>query len=241
MKRVLLDLVIILVILSSVASFPVAAEESNESVLTAVYKGKEDDRHCFDLILTGSPICYIQFAVIGADGESVVVKNVRGFDFMAGEKNIFYANTDVNINGKPFARLYISATNESDIIPDPKFTDIEAYNYDEQIVHISISIDKSVNHHQVDEESTSSTNSTVQLTPGTVTNTPNNSGSEPLDITIESPSTDTIVTEASFKSSDITEKTIPLHQVLFICSGVMLTLSIICGIILVVISRKEKS
>ena len=47
MKRVLLSLILILVILSSVALVPVAAEESeNKTVLTAVYKGKEDDLHC---------------------------------------------------------------------------------------------------------------------------------------------------------------------------------------------------
>lgn len=234
MKRVLLPLIIILVILSSVAIVPVAAEESeNKTVLTAVYKGKKDDRHCYDLILSGSPLCYIQFAVTCNEEAPIEVKNTSEFDFMAGKKCIFYASANMNCNSEPFAKLYIDIAGE----PEIKFTDIEAFNYEEQVVCVMISIDNSLYHSQENVENNISTNETTNVLPS-VTETEKASTTEVPNEIIDSPQA---MTESQLASSNITDNEMPLHQILFICAGVMLVLGIISGIICISISRKENT
>lgn len=234
MKRVLLPLIIILVILSSVAIVPVAAEESeNKTVLTAVYKGKEDDRHCYDLILSGSPLCYIQFDITCNEEAPIEVKNTSEFDFMAGKKCIFYASANMNCNSEPFAKLYIDIAGE----PEIKFTDIEAFNYEEQVVCVMISIDNSLYHSQENVENNISTNETTNVLPS-VTETEKASTTEVPNEIIDSPRA---MTESQLASSNITDNEMPLHQILFICAGVMLVLGIISGIICISISRKENT
>ena len=49
------------------------------------------------------------------------------------------------------------------------------------------------------------------------------------------------MTESQLASSNITDNEMPLHQILFICAGVMLVLGIISGIICISISRKENT
>ena len=245
MKRVLLSLIMILVILSSVAIVPVAAEESeNKTVLTAVYKGKEDDRHCYDLILSGSPLCYIQFAVTCNEEAPIEVKNTSEFDFMAGKKFIFYASVNMNSHSEPFARLYIDVAGEDSLIPEIQFTDIEAFNYEEQIVCVMISIDNSLYHSQENVENNVSSNDTIETTTNAVEELPSVTETEKASTTevpneiIDSPQA---MTESQLASSNITESKMPLHQILFICAGVMLVLGIISGIICISISSKENT
>lgn len=241
MKRVLLSLIMILVILSSVALVPVAAEESeNKTVLTAVYKGKEDDRHCYDLILSGSPLCYIQFAVTCNEEAPIEVKNTSEFDFMAGKKCIFYASANMYCNSEPFAKLYIDIAGE----PEIKFTDIEAFNYEEQIVCVTVSIDKSSYHSQESVGNNVSSNDTIETTTNAVEELPSVTETEKAPAT-EAPNeiidSTTAMTGSQPSSSNITESKMPLHQILFICAGVTLVLGIISGIICISISRKENT
>lgn len=245
MKRVLLSLIMILVILSSVAIVPVAAEESeNKTVLTAVYKGKEDNRHCYDLILSGSQLCYIQFAVTCNEEAPIEVKNTSEFDFMAGKKCIFYANANMNCNSEPFAKLYIDIAGEPPSVPEIKFTDIEAFNYEEQVVCVMISIDNSLYHSKESMENNISTNDTTETTSNafeelpSVTETENAPTTEAPNEIIDST---TAMTGSQPASSNITDNKMPLHQILFICAGVMLVLGIISGIICISISRKENT
>ena len=245
MKRVLLSLIMILVILSSVAIVPVAAEESeNKTVLTAVYKGKEDDRHCYDLILSGSPLCYIQFAVTCNEEAPIEVKNTSEFDFMAGKKYIFYASANMNCNSEPFARLYIDVAGEDSLIPEIQFTDIEAFNYEEQVVCVTVSIDKSSYLSQESVGNNVSSNDTIETTVNAVEELPSVTEAEKASTTeapneiIDSPQA---MTESQFASSNITDNEMPLHQILVICAGVTLVIGIISGIICISISRKENT
>lgn len=245
MKRVLLSLILILVILSSVAIVPVAAEESdNKTVLTAIYKGKEDNRHCYDLILSGSPLCYIQFAVTCNEEAPIEVKNTSEFDFMAGKKCIFYASANMNCNSEPFARLYIDVAGEDSLIPEIQFTDIEAFNYEEQIVCVTVSIDKSSYHSQESVGNNVSSNDTIETTTNAVEVLPSVTETEKAPAT-EAPNeiinSTTAITGSQPASSNITASKMPLHQILFICAGVMLVLGIISGIIYISISRKENT
>ena len=245
MKRVLLPLIVILVILSSVAIVPVAAEErENATVLTAVYKGTEDNQHCFDLILSGSPLCYIQFAVTCSEEAPMEVKNVSEFDFMVGKKCIFYTSANMNNHSEPFAKLYIDITGEDSLIPEIQFTDIEAFNYEEQIVCVTVSIDKSSYHSQESVGNNVSSNDTIETTTNAVEELPYVTETEKAPAT-EAPNeiidSTTAMTGSQPASSNITESKMPLHQILFICAGVTLVLGIISGIICISISRKENT
>ena len=147
----------------------------------------------------------------------------------------------MNCNSEPFARLYIDVAGEDSRIPEIQFTDIEAFNYEEQIVCVTVSIDKSSYHSQESVGNNVSSNDTTETTTNVLPSVTETEKAPATEVPKEIIDSTTAITGPQPASSNITESKMPLHHILFICAGVMLVLGIISGIICISISRKENT